>query len=263
MRQTIVAGNWKMNHGPRETRRFFEAFRLPEPAAETTVLIFPPAISFEAAKRALEETGTPSRSVALGVQNVHWEAAGAFTGETSAEQAAEAGASHALVGHSERRHVFGETHEETARKSAAVLRSGMTPVLCVGETLEERRAGRLANVLHRQLDAVLGPTALRERIADGAPFVLAYEPVWAIGTGETASPEDAADAHRILREHLRERLGGERADGVSILYGGSVTADNAAALLAAEDVDGVLVGGASLDPTSFAAIASAVGAPIG
>jgi triosephosphate isomerase len=245
-RTRVIAGNWKMNLGPAETRSFFDGFRVPEQLS-SRVVVFPPALSFEAARAS---SGRDPR-VELGVQNVHWESAGAFTGEISSGMAREAGAALVLVGHSERRHVFGESDGEVARKVGAVLAVGLEPVICLGETLEERNEGRLTEVLLRQLDAAL--VALR---AD-APFLLAYEPVWAIGTGETATSADAAESHAILRNRVAVALGSEVASRVPILYGGSVKPDNAAELLAASDVDGVLVGGASLDPGSFAAIVAA------
>lgn len=249
MRQRVIAGNWKMHHGPSATRRFFQEFspRLSDP--EPLILIFPPAISLLAAVEA--RRGRPE--VMLGVQSIHWEPKGAFTGEISAGMASSAGARYVLVGHSERRHVFGETDEQVARKVGAAVNEGLTPVICVGETLEERRAGRVEEVILRQLDAALGG------LCDGgaARFLVAYEPVWAIGTGETATPEDAATAHATLRSRLVQSLEEARADDVAILYGGSVKPDNVADLLAVTDVDGVLVGGASLDPDSFARIAEA------
>jgi triosephosphate isomerase len=168
----------------------------------------------------------------------------------SAPLAAEAGATFALIGHSERRHVFGETDAEVALKVGAASRAGLVPVVCVGETLVERRAGRVDEVILRQLDAAL------EAFPDRGRVLLAYEPVWAIGTGETATPDDASAAHGTLRGRLVQALGATRSAEIAILYGGSVKPDNASELLAASDVDGVLVGGASLDPVSFAQIAS-------
>lgn len=238
----VVAGNWKMHHGPSATREFFG--RLEVPGDGPRLLVFPPAVSLEAA------VGSRPEGVEVGVQNIHWEDRGAFTGETSPAMAADAGATLALVGHSERRHVFGETDEEAARKVLAALRHDLTPVLCVGETLDERRAGRVEAVILRQLTAVL--TLLGD---DPPPFLVAYEPVWAIGTGETATPADASAAHATLRHRLAQTLGREGAAAVPILYGGSVKPGNAAELMAADDVDGVLVGGASLDPGDFARIA--------
>jgi triosephosphate isomerase len=251
-RTPVLAGNWKMNHGPSETARFFADFlAMHEPSDDRTVVFFPPAISFAAARDAIQ--GRPD--VQLGVQNVHWEASGAFTGELSVGMAADAGARLVLVGHSERRHVFGETSEETARKVRAVLEAGLTPVLCVGETIEERRAERAEAVVAEQLApvlAILTPAELGE-------LVVAYEPVWAIGTGVTATPGDAAAMHRAVRERLTAAFGAQAADAVPVLYGGSVKPDNAAELMSQPGVDGVLVGGASLDAQGFAAICRATG----
>ena len=233
----VVAGNWKMHMDPEAAARFFEAFPAEQVDDAVRVVVFPPAISLSAARNA-----APDR-VEIGVQNVHPEPSGAFTGECSAEMAKGAGASLALIGHSERRHVFGETDAETSLKVSASLRAGLVPVVCVGETLDERRGGQLEAVLRRQVAAVL--PGLR-----GAPsFMIAYEPVWAIGTGETATPDDASEAHALVREALGE-LG-----SAPILYGGSVKPANAGALMASPGVDGVLVGGASLDAESFLAIA--------
>ena len=237
-----------MHHGPSATREFFYQFSPELSDPEPTILIFPPAISLLAAVEARK--GRPE--VALGIQNIHWEPKGAYTGEHSAGMALSAGAQYALVGHSERRHVFGETDDEVRQKVSAALGEGLIPVVCVGETLEERQAGRVDEVIVRQLDAAL------EDLPEGAPrFLLAYEPVWAIGTGETATSADAAAAHGTLRERMAETLGADRAAEVPILYGGSVKPSNVAELLAASDVDGVLVGGASLDAKSFAVIAEA------
>lgn len=246
----VVAGNWKMFHGPAQTRAFFSALTLPGNAGAHELLVFPPAVSLPAA------VASPERDprIQVGVQNVHWEDKGAFTGEISAAMAREAGAAFALIGHSERRHVFGETDEQVAAKARAARRHGLVPVVCVGETLAERRAGRVDEVILAQLDAAL--SALLE--SEGR-FLLAYEPVWAIGTGETATPADASAAHAALRGRLDQRMGPARSTRVPILYGGSVKPDNAAELMSAPDVDGVLVGGASLDPVSFAALVAAAG----
>ena len=249
-RRVVIAGNWKMNHTSEETREFFRDFapQLP-PSGEPELLIFPPFLSLEAALQARPRLPR----VGIGVQNIHWEEAGAFTGEVSAGMARAAGASHTLVGHSERRQLFGESDEEVARKVEAAFRGTLTPVICVGETLKERKAGRLREVLLRQMEAGLGPLARHPQ----SDVLLAYEPVWAIGTGETATPEDASEAQGLLRARLREALGEERGDAIPILYGGSVKPGNARDLLQAPDVDGVLVGGASLEAASFAAIAEA------
>jgi len=245
----VIAGNWKMHHGPAATRRFFGEFspRLSDP--EATILIFPPAISLPAA--AESRGGRPE--ISLGIQNIHWEPKGAFTGEHSAAMALAAGARFALVGHSERRHVFGETDAQVERKVAAAIGEGLVPVVCVGETLDERREARVEEVIVRQLDAALlgVPENAKKSV------LVAYEPVWAIGTGETATVDDVAEAHGILRRRLKEVRGDGFAQEVAILYGGSVNPENAADLLSVADVDGVLVGGASLDPESFARIAEA------
>lgn len=244
----VIAGNWKMHKGPDAARKFCREFaQVAPPADGRTLLLFPPALSVSTVRDALSE-----HDIAVGVQDIHWEAQGAFTGQISAPMAREAGARYTLVGHSERRHVFGESDEETGRKVRAAIDARLAPVLCVGETLDERKEGRLEEVILRQLDA--GLQTVDDAAAAGV--LIAYEPVWAIGTGETATPDDAADAHKRLRARLRDRLG-DRADSVPILYGGSVKPDNAAELLAASDVDGVLVGGASLDPRDFAKIAAA------
>ena len=250
----VVAGNWKMHQSPSETRAFFDAFAPRAAPPGPQVLVFPPAVSVEAAVHAVADRP----HVDVGVQNIHWEEKGAFTGETSAAMAADAGARYALVGHSERRHVFGETNAETGLKVQRALDTGLVPVLCVGETLEERRAGRLEEVILAQLDAGAAPVAAQPQ----APLLVAYEPVWAIGTGETATPADAAAAHAVLAARLAELLGSERALEIPILYGGSVKPGNAAELMAAPAVGGVLVGGASLDPESFARIVEAAPAAV-
>ena len=243
----VIAGNWKMHLGPDATVSFFERLSLDGLPKDREVIVFPPAVSLVAAASA------PARSarVHLGVQSIHWEDDGAFTGETSAPMALEAGARFALIGHSERRHIFGETDEQVAKKVAAARRHRLVPVVCVGETLQERRAGRVDEVILRQLDAAL------ETLGREGRTLIAYEPVWAIGTGETATPADASAAHATLRRRLSEAWDREAAARVALLYGGSVKPENAAELLTAPDVDGVLVGGASLDPASFAKIASA------
>ena len=246
----VIAGNWKMHMGAAETRAFFSGLTLDERAGKHELLIFPPAVSLAIA------AAYPERDprIQLGAQNIHWQDGGAYTGETSAAMAAEAGASHVLVGHSERRHVFGETDEEVALKIAAGRRHGLVPVVCVGETLAQRQDDLVDDVILAQLDA-----ALEALEGDDGRFLVAYEPVWAIGTGETATPDDAADAHGTLRTRLEAALGLAAAVRTPILYGGSVKPANAADLLGAANVDGVLVGGASLDPDSFAEIAAAAG----
>lgn len=243
----IIAGNWKMYKGPQAALAFFQQFEAAYPArAERSVVFFPPAIALAASIGAARQRS----DITFGAQNIHWEDEGAFTGETSAAQVREAGGRHALIGHSERRHVFAETDDEVRRKVAAAVRNALTPFICVGETLEQRKAGQVAAVILGQLNAAL----------DGLPadyagqLVIAYEPVWAIGTGVTATPQDASEAHQILQGRLAERVPGR---SVPILYGGSVKPDNAQSLLGSPAVDGLLVGGASLDPAGFARIAGA------
>ena len=251
LRTPILAGNWKLNHTLEETRRFLKVFLEQHPARpDATVILFPTALALSTAR----EAAVDRPDILFGVQNIYWESNGAFTGEISAPLAREAGAAFALVGHSERRHVFGESPQDTARKVDAALAGGLSPVLCVGETLEEREAGNAAAVVEEQLRAVFG--ALRAEEAER--MLVAYEPVWAIGTGRTASPEDAAEMHARIRSFLAGVVRPDVAATTPILYGGSVKPENVAELLAAGDVDGVLVGGASLDPAGFARICAAV-----
>lgn len=252
IRRPVIAGNWKMHHGPEAAGDFFRDFLDAAPVRDDrSIVFFPPAASLAAAANA-----TRARpDITIGAQNVHWESKGAFTGEMSTAIAVEAGARMALVGHSERRHVFGETDAETAQKVEACLSADLVPVLCVGETLDEREAGSASDVVRRQLAAVL------DVLPEGAAnrLIIAYEPVWAIGTGRTASPTDASEMHRGIRDFLIERVGEATASAVPILYGGSVKPDNAAELLCSDGIDGVLVGGASLDPADFARICAASG----
>lgn len=244
----VLAANWKMHHGPTAARAFVAEFLARHtPRADRTIVLFPPALSLHAAAEARADR----LDIRLGVQNVHTEAKGAFTGESAAPMARDAGAELALVGHSERRHVFGETDDETARKCRAAADAGLVPMLCVGERLEEREAGDTEQVVLRQLRAGLGGLDAPAR----AGVLIAYEPVWAIGTGRTATPEDAAQVHQAIRRELRTIVG-EAGGAIPILYGGSVNPGNAGALLAARDVGGLLVGGASLEVASWLAIAS-------
>ena len=246
MNRPVLAANWKMNNGPTLAREFMKSFVDQFPRQnDKTILFFPPALSLSTVAAAIGER----RDLWLGVQNVHWADQGAFTGETSVPIARDAGARVVLVGHSERRHVFGETDEETALKCAAVERAGLIPMLCVGEKLEERDAGQAGEVVLRQLRAGLSQMAHLST----KDITIAYEPVWAIGTGRTATPEDAATMHAIIREELNV-LCGERGRLTPILYGGSVNPANAPSLLKSPNVDGLLVGGASLDASSWLAI---------
>ncbi len=246
----IIAANWKLNHGPTDARAFLQRFLAQVPKLhDRTVVLFPSAITLTTVVERLHERP----EIWVGVQNVHTEPQGAFTGENSVLMARDAGARIVLVGHSERRHVFGESDESTTRKMGLVTEARLTPMLCVGETLAEREAGRTAEVVERQLRA-----GLKDLDSAGiTALMLAYEPVWAIGTGRTATPEDASEIHGILRRALAGRVGNQAAAAVPILYGGSVNRGNASELLAASDVDGLLVGGASLDPDSWAGIVRA------
>ncbi|HRP07999.1 MAG TPA: triose-phosphate isomerase [Gemmatimonadales bacterium] len=260
----LLAANWKMHMVPQEAIAFLDRFlELNQPSQGRTVAFFPPAVTIANVAWKLGNAGRTD--VIVGAQNVYWEPKGAFTGETSVALARGAGASAALIGHSERRHVFGETDAETAKKVQAVLAGGMMAVLCVGEKLEEREAdedavvdgdaeereaGDTAAVVERQLRAGL------DGVAAGADIVIAYEPVWAIGTGRNATPADADAVHATIRGVL-ESMGLSRT--TRVLYGGSVKPENAAELMAMPNIDGVLVGGASLDPEGWARICGGSG----
>ncbi|MGH7637378.1 MAG: triose-phosphate isomerase [Gemmatimonadaceae bacterium] len=250
MQPPVLAANWKMNTGPTEARAFMAAFlatytRKPD----RTIALFPPALSLAVVSAAL----TSRKDILLGVQNIHSEPKGAFTGENSASMARDAGARLVLVGHSERRHVFGETDEATAKKCAVAFAHSLTPMLCVGEKIEQREAGQTEEVVLRQLRAGLSQVP-KDSLGN---VLVAYEPVWAIGTGRTATPADASAVHVVIRQEMARITGSrEAAASIPVLYGGSVNRDNARALLDAPEVDGLLVGGASLDAASWTAIAS-------
>ncbi|HEX6790265.1 MAG TPA: triose-phosphate isomerase [Candidatus Krumholzibacteria bacterium] len=247
-RRRLIAANWKMNKTIAEAVVFVPPLRDALPRlSDVDLAVFPSFLGIRPVVDALQGT-----DVAVGAQDVYFEANGAYTGEVSAAMIRDAGGTMVLVGHSERRHVLGESDETVAKKLVAALQAGLTPVLCVGELISERDAGNARSVVERQLTTAFAAVA-----AALAPrTVVAYEPVWAIGTGRTASPDDAAEMHAAVRAWLSGRLG-NAADGMRILYGGSVKPDNAAGLIARENVDGFLVGGASLDPASFVAIATA------
>ena len=250
MRPLLFAANWKMHHGPAAATDFLQAFLASWPGATDgrEIWFFPPALTVETVRRGLAGRA----GFAVGVQNVYWEPKGAFTGELSVPMVAEAGVGSVLVGHSERRHGFGETDEMCRRKVAAVLDGGLTAVLCVGETLDQRDRGETLAVVRRQLDVLGGLDP-----ASAARVIVAYEPVWAIGTGKNATPEDAEEVHAAIREYL----GTVGIDGprTRILYGGSVKPVNAQALVSRQNIDGVLVGGASLDPVQWLAITQVPG----
>jgi triosephosphate isomerase len=245
-RKKMFAANWKMNKNPDETREFFRVF-LPLVAGHDRdeIVVCPPYTDVDAAIAAAKGS-----NVAIGVQNVHWKAEGAFTGEISAGMLLSLGVTHVIVGHSERRQYFGETDDTVNLRLKTALEAGLTAICCVGEVLEEREAGLCDDVLRRQ--CVRAFHAISSKKA--AKLVVAYEPVWAIGTGRTATPEIAAEAHAVIRREAAEVFGDGFATKLRILYGGSVKPDNAASLMAQEEIDGALVGGASLDPKSFAAI---------
>ena len=249
MRSPVFAANWKMNHAPSVARAFVAAFTARwSPRNDRTVILCPPAIAMTTVVQALSNRS----DIAVGAQNIWTEDKGAFTGETSAPMVKDAGARYVLVGHSERRHVFGETDAETAKKCVAAARNGLTPILCVGELLAEREANTTNDVVLRQLRA--GLSELSKEVV--ASMAIAYEPVWAIGTGKTATPDDASAVHAVIRAELATVVG-VTAAAVPVLYGGSVNASNAKSLLAADGVDGLLVGGASLDVESWVSICEA------
>jgi triosephosphate isomerase len=245
-RRPVIAGNWKMFKTVADTRAFFEAFHPSVKAVKhCDIVVAPPFTAIAAAVEATRGT-----HVSIAAQNLHWEREGALTGEISAPMLVEAGCKYVIIGHSERRQFFGETDDSVHRKTHAALLAGLTPIVCVGETLPEREGGITNDVLRRQFSG--GFASLTE--ADFSRILIAYEPVWAIGTGRTATPEIAEDAHQFIRELARAKFGAAQADAVRILYGGSVKPDNIKGLMAQEDIDGGLVGGASLDAKSFAAI---------
>jgi triosephosphate isomerase len=242
-RAPLIAANWKMNKTIEETERFLAEFLPRAPADGTEVVICPPYPSLKAAV----EHCAQSR-VRVAAQNMHEAESGAFTGEVSAPMLIELGVDGVILGHSERREHFGETDEALARKVPAALGAGLEPILCVGEREEQRDSGETADVLTRQLEADLAE--VDQMLSE---VVIAYEPIWAIGTGRTATPEQAQEAIALIRDLIRRRSV-EAAEAIRVLYGGSVKPDNAAELLGQPDVDGALVGGASLNPDDFAAI---------
>jgi triosephosphate isomerase len=251
-RTPLVFGNWKLHltrAGARAWCASFRALAEVEPLPSGAVVgIAPTFTSLDAARE-----GCAGLPVLIGGQDLHWEPSGAFTGEVSAEMLREAGASHVIVGHSERRHIFGESDERIGRKVAAAREAGLVPILCVGETEDEREAGRTAEVIEAQLRRGLASATP----ASGAELVLAYEPVWAIGTGRVAQPPQVEEAHGFLRSILAAVTSRAVANEVRILYGGSVNAGNAPGLSRLTEVDGFLVGGASLDPAVFRKILEA------
>jgi triosephosphate isomerase len=245
-RKAVIAANWKMYKTPAEAKEFMAAF-LPLVAGHTRdeIAIFPSPVLLPTVIEAAKGS-----NVVIGAQNIHFAAEGAYTGETSIGQLKAVGGTHTLIGHSERRQYFAETDEIVNKKLHAALDNGIIPVVCVGEMLADREAGKTAKVLKTQIDGALaGITAEAAK-----PIIIAYEPVWAIGTGKTATPEIAEETHKIIRAEVAKLLGPAVAAAVRILYGGSVKPASAPALLGQEDIDGALVGGASLKPDSFSQI---------
>ncbi|HVW86787.1 MAG TPA: triose-phosphate isomerase [Bryobacteraceae bacterium] len=246
MRKPLMAGNWKMYKTPAETHAFFEAFKpLVAGATQADIVICPPFPDLHAA---VHETA--GSNVSIGAQNLYWGKEGAVTGEVSGHMLQAIGCRYVIIAHSERRQYFGETEPDVVRKTRAALEYGLTPIVCVGERLEERESDRTEAVLGEQFDGGIAPLSAEEF----GKIVIAYEPVWAIGTGRTATPQIAADAHRFIRSKATAKFGEAAGAAIRILYGGSVKPDNVRNLMAEEDIDGALVGGASLDPKSFAAI---------
>jgi triosephosphate isomerase len=248
MRHPFIAGNWKMFKTVHDTVVYVKEFRsLVKDIEDVEIVIAPPFMAVYAAAEAARNS-----NIGVAAQNLHWERDGAFTGEISGPMIKEAGAEYVIIGHSERRTLFGETDQSVNRKIGAAIAAGLVPIVCIGETLAEREAGEMLSVLDRQIktgfDGITG-----EQV--GA-LVIAYEPVWAIGTGRTATADQAQEAHAHIRQRLRQWFGAPAADECHVIYGGSVKPDNTKDLIAQPDVDGALVGGASLDIKSFFEIVS-------
>src|SRR5579863_2974027 len=245
-RKKLITANWKMYKNPKQTSEFFSEF-LPLVAGHTRdeIAVCPPMIDICTAVEA-----TKGSSIAIGAQDVYWEKEGAFTGEICPSMLLDVGCTHVIIGHSERRNYLGETDDMVNFKLKAALEAGLTPILCVGEVLEERESGLTEDVLRRQCTRAFNKVSTKK----AGKLVIAYEPVWAIGTGKTATPQLASEAHAVIRNEAAETFGQEFAAHLRILYGGSVKPENAKALMSEEEIDGALVGGASLDPKSFAAI---------
>jgi triosephosphate isomerase (TIM) len=246
LRRPVIAGNWKMYKTISETQAFFDQIApMVFEVHHCDMVVAPPFTSLSCAVQAGERLGFK-----ISAQDVYWEKEGAFTGQVSVAMLRDAGCRYTLIGHSERRQFFGETDHTVNRKLKAALAGGLQPIVCVGETLAEREDGKTEEVLSRQLTE--GLAGLTE--PEFSPIIVAYEPVWAIGTGRTATPEIAQQAHAFIRSRLAALVAGGAAERCRILYGGSVKPDNVASLMAQADIDGGLVGGASLEPRSFAAI---------
>lgn len=246
MRRHLMVGNWKMYKTPEETTDFFADLRLLVRAvAHCDMVICPPTVDLHAALDA-----TQGSNIAIGAQNLYWGREGAFTGEVSGHMLRAMGCHFVIAGHSERRQYFAETDADVFRKTRSAIEYGLTPIVCFGEQLEQREAGQTETHLDAQFQGALGALSA----AEIAKVVIAYEPVWAIGTGRTATPKIAGETHRFLRGRVKAAFGATQAAATRILYGGSVTPDNSGALMQEEEIDGALVGGASLAPKSFATI---------
>jgi triosephosphate isomerase len=250
MRKKLIAANWKMYKTPDEARTFFQDFLPMVQNADRNndrdeIVVCPTFLAIDAALQARKGS-----HVAIGAQDMYWQREGAYTGEICASMLVAVGATHVIIGHSERRQYFGETDDTVNLKLKSAVEAGLIPIVCVGEVLEEREAGLTDDVLRRQCLRAFNKVSAKK----AHNLVVAYEPVWAIGTGKTATPQLAADAHAIIRSEAAESFGEEFAAKLRILYGGSVKPENATALMSEEEIDGALVGGASLDPKSFAAI---------
>jgi triosephosphate isomerase len=245
-RRPILAGNWKMNMTATQARELAsKLIPLVSAAKDREIVLGPPFTALAAVAETIKGT-----DIGLAAQNLHWEDKGAFTGEISADMLLDSGCKYVIIGHSERRQYFGETDETVNRKLRQALRKGLLPIVCVGETLPEREAGKLNEIIGRQVTGGLKDLSAE----DMKKLVIAYEPVWAIGTGRTATPEQANEVHVLIRRKVRELASADIAEGLRIQYGGSVTPENVSQLMAMPDIDGALVGGASLKPESFAAL---------
>jgi triosephosphate isomerase len=245
-RKPVIAGNWKMFKTVAETVRFLDEFKpLVRSASHCEIVICPTFPALAAAAEAARDS-----NIQVGAQNLHWETEGAFTGEVSGPMIVAAGCSHVIIGHSERRQLFGETDKTVNQRLFAALKAGLTPIVCVGETLEQREDDKTKAVLIQQLEGGLASLTA----PDFSRIIIAYEPVWAIGTGRVATPEIAGETHAVIREQAARQFGPEAAEALRLLYGGSVKPDNVEGLMARPEIDGALVGGASLKPDSFAAL---------
>lgn len=253
-RKPVIAGNWKLNKTIREAVDLVTLLkRLINDPQQVDVIVCPPYTALSEVAEALMDTG-----IRVGAQDLYWEDKGAFTGEISAPMIKEAGAEFVIIGHSERRQFFHETHETVNKKTKAALKGGLNPIVCIGETLAEREAQRTFQVLEEQLKGAFGDLSA----ADMGRLILAYEPVWAIGTGKVATPAQAEEAHAFIRKWILKKFGEETARALRIQYGGSVKPDNIGELMRQEDIDGALVGGASLDAQNFADIVRSAGVAV-